>query len=35
MRRNIRKQNMNFMYGVAGMAIVVLLVVAFFWFWGL
>lgn len=33
MRRDIRKSNSSFMYGIAGMAIVVLLVVAFFWFW--
>lgn len=33
MRRNIRKFNQNFMYAIVGMAIVVMLVVAFFWYW--
>jgi hypothetical protein len=32
-RHDIRKSNQHFMFGVAGMAIVVLLVVALFWYW--
>jgi nitrogen fixation-related uncharacterized protein len=32
-RRDIRKANRNFMYGVIGMAIVVIMVVGLFCFW--
>lgn len=32
-RHNLQKANQRFMFGVAAMAIVVLLVAALFWFW--
>jgi hypothetical protein len=32
-RRDIRRANHNFMIGIIGMAIVVMMVVAVFWFW--
>ncbi len=32
-RRNIRRANQQFMLGIAAMAIVVLMVVALFWYW--
>lgn len=32
-RRDIRRVNHNFMIGIIGMAVVVILVVALFWFW--
>ena len=32
-RRDIRRANQNFMWGIIGMAVVVLLVVFLFWYW--
>ena len=32
-RRDIRRANHNFMLGIIGMAVVVMMVVAVFWFW--
>lgn len=32
-RRDIRRANHNLMLGIIGMAVVVMMVVAVFWFW--
>ncbi len=32
-RRDIRRSNQNFMMGIVSLALLVLIVVAFFWYW--
>jgi hypothetical protein len=32
-RHNLQKENQRFMFGVAAMAIIVLLVAVIFWYW--
>ncbi len=32
-RRDLRRSNQQFLFGIAGMALAVLLVVALFWYW--